>query len=75
MRPLATRTYSVIHVLCDSRACFGGLPGPLVPGFLGELVTSYGKRKEGVGTGKRGGKEEKFLKSSYQSLFSCFPTI
>ena len=30
-----------------------------MPGFLGELVTSYGKKKEGVGAGKRGKEDKK----------------
>ena len=30
----------------SSRVCLGGLPGPLVPGFLGELVTCCGGRRE-----------------------------
>ena len=28
--------------IVSSRVCLGGLPGPLVPGFLGELVTCCG---------------------------------
>ena len=33
----------------SSRVCLGGLPGPLVPGFLGELVINCGGRREGGG--------------------------
>ena len=37
----------------SSHVCLGGLPGPLVPGFLGELVTNCrkkgGRRREGRG--------------------------
>ena len=40
----------------SSRVCLGGLPGPLVPGFLGELVTCCGGRRERGG--ERGGRKE-----------------
>ena len=39
-----------------------------MPGFLGELVTSYGKRKERVGARKRGKEDEE--KNEATSLYS-----
>ena len=41
----------------SSRVCLGGLPGPLVPGFLGELVTCCGGRREEGGGMEEGWKE------------------
>ena len=46
----------------SSRVCLGGLPGPLVPGFLGELVTCCGGRRERGGGRRReraGGRERR----------------
>ena len=59
-----------------SRVCLGGLPGPLVPGFLGELVINCGGRRKGGGGRGEGRRKEgwKFKRRSHHSLFPGLPT-